>query len=639
MCGICGIALRNGAVDQEDIHRMNSMLCHRGPDNEGYYIGSSIGLGHRRLSIIDLVTGQQPMFNERRNLCIVFNGEIYNYRVLRDELLTRGHEFSTKSDTEVIIHLYEDRGVECLHSLRGMFAFAIWNEDTKELFLARDRVGKKPLYYAVIPRGILFASEMKSLMVHPWISREIDFEGLIGFLGNKYVPEPRTILRDVSKLEAGHFLSWKNGQTTIRRYWNLAYEPKLPISEEEAIEEIRHRLDEAVKVRLESDVPLGCLLSGGVDSSSVVAFMRRHVGGDLKTFSIGFEEEEYNELPLARHVAEKFETQHEELIVKPNAVDILPRLVWHFDEPYADSSALATYYVAEMTRRSVTVALNGDGGDESFLGYTRYIPSNEIDVMSKWRRIPRFLRRLVVQPAASGAFHLFPLSPLLQRLYFGNSFSLLGPQEVYIRGMTLFHDQMGKLLCGPAIPRNLWENNTTSSLLSYMENGSTLSYADQIVRTDVHTYLPGDLLVKMDRMTMAHSLEARSPFLDHTIMEYAAILPLAIKFKDSTLKYILKKALRGIVPDEILDGRKHGFSVPIVRWFKRELKQFSEDVLLSPEMYRRGFLNQRYVRQLLREHQSERRAYHHHIWALLNFELWCKTFLDRASIESGPISL
>ncbi len=639
MCGICGIAIRDGVVAEEDLRRMNKLLRHRGPDEEGYYLGPNIGLAHRRLSVIDLATGQQPMYNERRNLCIVFNGEIYNYRELRSDLCARGYKFVTNSDTEVILRLYEDRGTDCLSSLRGMFAFAIWNEEAQMLFLARDRIGKKPLYYAETGRGLLFASEMKALMTHPWISREIDEEGFEAFLANMYVPEPKTILRGVSKLEAGSFLLWNKDKTVKRRYWDLRYEPKQPVSEEEAVEKVRYLLEDAVKVRLESEVPMGCLLSGGVDSASVVAMMRRHVGGDLHTFSIGFEEEEYNELPLARRVAERFETKHEELIVKPNAVDVLPKLVWHFDEPFGDSSAVPTYYVAEMARRNVTVVLNGDGGDESFFGYTRYLPPAEDDMMAGWRRIPYFLRRFAVQPVASGVFHLFPRSSATQRLNFGNQFSMLGPQEAYVRGGTLFHDQMRMLLIGSAISGKARRSDSESPALRYMKDGAALSFADQMVRSDALTYLPGDLLVKMDRMTMAHSLEARAPYLDHLLMEYAATLPVEIKFKNAQLKYLLKKALRGIVPDEILDAKKRGFTAPIECWLQRDLKRFSEEILLSPEARRRGLLDLRYVKQLLKEHQSRRRAYHHHIWALLNFEVWCRTFLDRTDFSTGPISL
>jgi asparagine synthase (glutamine-hydrolysing) len=366
--------------------------------------------------------------------------------------------------------------------------------------------------------------------------------------------------------------------------------------------------------------------------------MRRHVTGDLRTFSVGFEEKEYNELRLAKLVAERFGTKHEELIVKPSAVKVLSKLVWHFDEPFGDCSAVPTYYVSQMARRGVTVALNGDGGDESFLGYRRYVASTEADVMSKWRRIPRLLRQVAIQPAASGLFHLFPFSPGLQRLYFGNSFSLLSPKEIWTQ-RSLFHDQMKKLLCGPSMDSDFWRRDSICSFAQCMKDGATLLHPEQMVRADVLTYLPGDLLVKMDRMTMANSLEARSPFLDHKLMEYAARLPLGIKFKDSTPKYILKKALMGVLPNEILFRKKHGFTPPIASWLKGDLKRFSEDVLLSPETRRRGLFNTRYVRQLLREHGSGRRTYHHHIWALLNLEVWCRTFLDRIDITAGPIVL
>jgi len=639
MCGICGIVIKDGLVPAEDLHRMNSLLRHRGPNEEGYHLGSRVGLAHRRLSIIDLSTGQQPIYNERRSLCIVFNGEIYNYRELRKGLLVRGHRFTTNSDTEVILHLFEDKESDCLRFLRGMFAFAIWNEDTGELFLARDRIGKKPLYYAEIPQGIIFASEMKALLMHPRISRQVDFHGLFNFFTFSYIPAPGTILRGVSKLEPGHFLLWKDGRIIKRRYWTLDYEPKLRVSEEEAIEGIRDRLDDAVAVRLESEVPLGCLLSGGVDSAAVTANMRRHVTGDLYTFSIGFEEEDYNELALARLVAERFETRQEELIVKPNAVEVLPKIVWHFDEPFGDFSAIPTYYVAQMARKKVTVVLNGDGGDESFFGYTRYLPESAADVMSKWKMIPSFLRRFLIGPSARGIHNVFPYSTVLQRLYFGNQFSLMGPDETYVYGMLLFRPQMMRLIGGEAVPKDLCEKDYPSYMLDYMKEGSSLSFQDKMMRNDVMTYLPGDLLVKMDRMTMAHGLEARSPFLDHILMEYAARLPTEVKFKDFSLKSLLKKALRGVVPDQILAGKKRGFTPPIELWLKQDLQSFSKEILLSPETITRGLVNHRYVRQLLREHEIGRRAYHHQIWALLNLEIWCRTFLDRTDLSTGPITI
>jgi asparagine synthase (glutamine-hydrolysing) len=639
MCGICGIAISEGVVPVDDLHRMNTLLRHRGPDEEGYHLGSHVGLAHRRLSIIDLSTGQQPIYNERRNLCIVFNGEIYNYRELKKDLLANGHKFTTNSDTEVILHLFEDKETDCLRFLRGMFAFAIWNEDSKNLFLARDRVGKKPLYYAEVPHGIIFASEMKSLLVHPKVSRQIDFDGFFNFITLSYIPAPRTILRGVSKLESGHFLIWKDGRIIKHRYWTLDYEPKLKVSEQEAIEGVRDRLDDAVKVRLESEVPLGCLLSGGIDSATVAANMRRHVTGDLHTFSIGFEEEDYNELALARLVAERLETRHEELVVKPNAIEVLPKIVWHFDEPFGDSSAIPTYYVAKMARKRVTVVLNGDGGDESFFGYTRYLPQNTADVMSRWKMIPGFIRRVFIGPLASELHNLFPYSPVFQRLYFGNQFSLMGPNETYVYGMLLFTPQMMKLIGGEAVPKDLRGKDYTSFMSDYMKDGSPLSYYDKMIRNDVMTYLPGDLLVKMDRMTMANSLEARSPFLDHILMEYAARLPIEIKFKDFSLKSLLKNALRGIVPDQILDGKKHGFTLPIERWLKQDLQSFSKEILLSPETLRRGLINHRYVRQIIRDHEIGRRAYHHLIWALLNLEIWCRTFLDRTDLSMGPITM
>ena len=637
MCGICGIIANNGRIDEETLKSMTRILSHRGPDNEGFHVEESAGLGHRRLSIIDLSTGEQPIYNETGSICIVFNGEIYNYRELKKDLQLRGHHFATNSDTEVIIHLFEDKGPECLRDLRGMFALAIWDQEKRELFLARDRVGKKPLYYAQLSNEFIFASELKSILLHPSISRHIDFESLHDFFAYSYIPAPKTILKGIFKLEAAHYLLWKKGTIHKKCYWRLDYQPKQNISEDRAIDRIKHLVDDAVKVRLESEVPLGCLLSGGIDSAATVAMMRRHVAGDLHTFTIGFEDEQYSEIPNAKLIARKFETKHEVFIVRPKAIEILPKLVWHFDEPFGDSSGIATYCVSNMARQKVTVVLNGDGGDESFFGYRRYCPSRENDVMSEWRKIPRTLRANIIHRLVKKLFEAEPNSYILQRFYSGNLHSLLGPQERYIDGLRLFPDHLIKVVAGPAVPINMWLEYSSSFLLDVMQTDASLPFADQMIRTDNLTYLPGDLLVKMDRMSMANSLEARSPFLDHHLMEFVASLPIEIKFNNGKLKYLIKKVLRDIIPNQILDGPKRGFTVPIKRWFRKDLNEYARDILLSRQANERGLVNQRFVRQILKRHESGQRDYHSAIWCMLNFEIWCRTFLDRSDISSGSL--
>ncbi|MFH0793837.1 MAG: asparagine synthase (glutamine-hydrolyzing), partial [bacterium] len=541
------------------------------------------------------------------------------------------------SDTETILHLYEEKGERCVEDLRGMFAFAIWNEKQQELLLARDRVGKKPLFYATTGRAILFASELKSLLAEPNIGRELSLEALHDYLTFQYIPAPDTIFEQINKLPPAHTLLWRQGNLHIRRYWQLEYEPKLNISEEEACERIRAEIDEAVRIRLESEVPLGCLLSGGIDSSAVVAFMRRHISGPLRTFSIGFEEKTHNELPFARVVAEKFETVHEEFIVRPNAIEVLPKLVWHFDEPYCDSSALPSYYVAEITRRHVTVALNGDGGDESFAGYSRYEGRS---IVNRYLRIPTALRRWAVGPTARLLGALFPESTKVEKLNYLNEFSLLSPDRLYAQYMIIFRDYQKPLLYAPQLQWLVQSRDSIQTLLDAYNRESVKTEIDRKLYCDITTYLPGDLLVKMDRMTMAHSLEGRSPFLDHKLMEFAARIPAELKFKGGTLKYILKKALEPILPhEEVLYRPKQGFGVPLTDWFQKDLQGFLREVLLSDEARKRGFFRPRFVRKLIDDHVSGQQNHHHRLWSLLCFEIWCRSFLDRPDPTAGPIRL
>lgn len=640
MCGICGIISSGEPVNLKILKSMTRLLHHRGPDDEGYHYEPNAGLGHRRLSIIDIATGKQPIYNERGNLSIVFNGEIYNYRELKSDLIKQGHQFRTNSDTETILHLYEEHGPTCLNYLRGMFSLAIWDSNSQELFLARDRVGKKPLYYSRNSQYFLFASEMKSLLAFPNLPRQIDYESVYLYLSYGYIPAPNTILKNIYKLEAGSYLLLKNGRLEKSRYWNLSYQINSQISEEESIERVRYLLDDAVKVRLESEVPLGCLLSGGIDSSANVAFMRKHIPGDLHTFTIGFEEDDYDESSNARLIAQKFNTKHEELIIKPDAIQVLPQLVWHFDEPLFDSSAVATYYVSQMARKHVSVVLTGDGGDESFFGYARYSPSQEDDFMTKWKKIPKSLRRFLFKPLSKRLFKTFPNSPFTQRVLLGNQFSLLSDIDLYAHNMKLFHDDIiATLLAGSSFPSDVVLNSPPNLFFQAMQETPHLSYENQVIRADNLIYLPYDLLVKIDRMSMANSLEARSPFLDHHLMEFAASLPLDIRFKNNNLKYLLKKVLRGIVPDSILDGKKRGFTVPIKKWFRDEkLNMFAKEVLLSSRTVSRGIIKPNFTEQLLQEHALGNRNYHMAIWALINLEMWFRTFVDRNDITTGPIS-
>ena len=636
MCGICGKILKNpdGSVSREQVKAMNDLQHHRGPDEDGYYINGHVGLGHKRLSIIDLAGGSQPITNEDDSCVIVYNGEVYNFRELRENLEKKGHKFKTHSDTEVILHLYEEHGEECVNFLRGMFAFAIWDANRKQCFVARDRVGQKPIFYAELPDCFIFASELKALLMEPSFKREINYEALHYYLTFQYVPAPMTIFKAAKKLEPGHCLIFKDGAVNTRQYWDLKYVPKTDISEAEALEKTEAMIDESVRVRLISEVPLGCFLSGGIDSSAVVAFMRRHIQGELKTFSIGFEEQSHNELPYARQVAKMFDTKHEDFIVKPDAIDVLPKLAWHFDEPYADSSALPTYYVSKMTRKYVTVALNGDGGDESFIGYERYVG---LPKLRQYMAIPKPLR-LMAQPVFKALFNMFPNQALMEKLHYANTFSLYDEGRLYLQMMTIFRDYQRANMYSPRL-KHLMKTDPYEYPLGFYYDELAESSVESKVRSDIKTYLNGALLPKVDKTTMANSLEGRAPFLDHKVMEYAASLPTELKFGDGTLKYHLKKVLDGILPHDLLWRKKQGFGVPVGEWFKKDLYEFTRDILLSDKAASRDLFDMKYIRKILEDHKNERQNHHHRIWALLCLELWFMTFMDRSDISSGHLEL
>jgi asparagine synthase (glutamine-hydrolysing) len=633
MCGICGKLNFDGQpVDETLIRRMEDVLFHRGPDGRGSYVEGSIGLGHRRLSIIDLSTGDQPMSNEDGSIWIVFNGEIYNFPELTRELQARGHRFKSRSDTEAIVHLYEEYGAGCVKKLRGMFAFALWDERERRLLLARDRAGKKPLFYRLTADSLAFASEIKAILQDPAVPRELDVQAMHDYLTYQYVPPPATIFKGINKLPPAHTLVWEKGQVRIERYWDLYYTPKLAISEEEAAQHLRELLREAVRMRLISDVPLGALLSGGIDSSFVVALMAELMDQPVQTFSIGFAEQDFDELPYARIVAERFATDHHEFIVRPDALEVLPELIWRFDEPFADSSALPTYYVSKITRQHVTVALNGDGGDESFAGYPRYLGFR---IVRLYQLLPRPLRERLIGGVLA-ALPTLTARPgfwyLLARL---NEISLASEAGLYAQSVIFFNDNRKLALYSPALRDELQARDSLDYILHYFGDDQATEFVDQMLYSDVMTYLPGALLVKMDRMTMAHSLEGRSPFLDHELMEFAASLPADFKLRGRTLKYLLKQAGEGILPPEILHRAKQGFSVPLNYWFRGELRGFLQEVFAAPRLVAEGYFNGETLARFLREHLEGRADHSHRIWALLCLELWYRMFIDGSMKYGG----
>ena len=635
VCGIAGKLYLDlcQTPDRELMNRMTAALLHRGPDDEGVWIGEGVGLGSRRLAILDLSDrAHQPMTNEDGTLWIVFNGEVYNFPTLRQELVDRGHVFRSRGDTETILHLYEDEGVNCLGRLRGMFAFAIWDTKRRTLFVARDRLGKKPLHYWADDKTLLFASEPRAILQDPAVPVEPDAQGIHRFLTYGYVPGPYSAFRGMRKLPPAHYLLVERGRPSLHRYWSLHYQPKRRAAEGELAEELLAHLEEAVRLRLVSDVPLGAFLSGGIDSSAVVALMRKLVSGRLRTFSIGFDSPEYDELPYARQVARLFETDHHEFVVRHDAAAMLPRLVWHYNEPFADSSALPSFALCEQARQVVKVALNGDGGDEAFLGYDRYLAV----ALSGWYDwIPTAVRR-----AAARGVGLLPGGSPKSALYRARRFAealALEPRRRYARWLTLLTAQQKEELYTDDFLAQVGGADPLDLLEAAYDASDAACFLEAAVHSDVQLYLPDDLLVKMDIASMAHSLEVRSPFLDHRVMEFAASLPRSLKLKGCTQKFLLKKVLRGVLPDAVLRRPKMGFGVPIDHWLRGDLREMAYDVLLDERARQRGYFRPQTVRRYLDEHVQRRAHHHFRLWGLLVLELWHRMFIDQPPSLEPPV--
>ncbi|MGA1864193.1 MAG: asparagine synthase (glutamine-hydrolyzing) [bacterium] len=630
MCGICGGVLSDSkrTMHESLLKDMMDQLIHRGPDSEGTYCDGPVGLGHRRLSIIDLSPlGRQPMSNEDGSLYLVVNGEIYNHKTLRKELEAKGHNFRSKSDSEVVLHLYEEMREDLLSHLFGMFSLALWDGRNKRLFLARDRVGKKPLFYSITNTGIFFGSEIKALLKCPDVRREINLEALHHYLTFEYVPHPLTIYKGIKKLPPAHYLIWENGNLQIKRYWDLHYNNKHSNASFQSLKsEFLDRFEDAVRIRMMSDVPLGAFLSGGIDSSATVAMMSRLSNTPVKTFSIGFDDHAYNELSFARRVAQIFKTEHHEFIVKPNATEILPKLIWHYDEPYADSSAIPTYYLAKMTRSEVTVALNGDGGDESFAGYERYLADYLAGIYTRlpgWTG-PYFIKKLINSLPCDYRYKGY-----IRRLKrFVNALDDK-PERRYCRWICFFDNNAKGKIYTHDFASKLKDSDSYSYIEEWYEKAKADTFLDRTLYVDVHTYLPDDLMVKVDIATMAHSLEARSPFLDHRLMEFAASLPHNFKLRGWQTKYFLKKAFEGLLPKEILNRPKMGFGVPLDIWFRTDLKDMAYDILLSRRSIDRGYFRQEEIQNLLDAHSQKKADNSYRIWALLILELWHLNFIDK----------
>ncbi|MDH4037836.1 MAG: asparagine synthase (glutamine-hydrolyzing) [Candidatus Krumholzibacteria bacterium] len=621
MCGIAGIVnARAGVrVSEGELRAMCDAIRHRGPDDAGYHLDGGVGLGMRRLSIIDVAGGHQPIFNEDRSKVIVYNGEIYNHRDVRAELEKRGHRYTTRTDTESILHAYEEYGDACVTHLRGMFGIAIWDTTRQRLFLARDRLGKKPLYYTH-PSGpagrLAFASEVKALLTLPGVERRVDAQALADYAAWGYVPDPLSIYRGIAKLPPAHYLVYEGGEVRVQKYWDVDYSTAGEQDEVQVVDRVLDLLDDAVRMRLMSDVPLGAFLSGGTDSSVVVALMARHTPGRVKTFSIGFDEAQYNELPYARRVAEHFGTEHHEEVVRPDAERDVLALVRQFDEPFSDSSMIPTYYVSRLARRHVTVALSGDGGDELFAGYLRYLDAPEVRAAN---RVPAVLRDAILGPVTgampAGARGIDRLRNLMG-----------GADDQYVRHMsggisrTLHEVFEADFLRGIEDPARV-----AAPFLASVRDADPLSRRQYL---DTHTYLPGDILTKVDRASMMVSLEARAPLLDHVLAEFAATIPVGLRMKGMTTKYILKKVAERLMPAELVHRPKMGFAVPVAFWLRKEWAARSDDLVRGERALARGTFRQEYLNRIMDEHRAGKRDNSAMIWRLMILELWYREWVD-----------
>jgi asparagine synthase (glutamine-hydrolysing) len=627
MCGIAGFAdvaapgSRTLDADRTRVKSMCDVMRHRGPDDDGFYVEPGVALGMRRLSIIDLSTGHQPIHNEDETVWVVFNGEIYNYRELRHELEACGHRFYTSSDTETIVHGYEEWGEAVFSRLRGMFGIAVWDTRTRTLLVARDRAGIKPLYYARAAGRLFFGSEAKCVLVNPEIDRSLDATALDHYLAYQYTPREGSIFRGVQKLRAGHYLKVADGTVSVHQYWSLPVDRTFDGDERDALAELRSILGEAVRSHMVADVPLGAFLSGGIDSSLVVALMAAASERPVKTFSIGFEEAGYDELPHARRVAAHLGTEHHEFVVKPDALGILDRVVWHFDEPFADPSAIPTWYVSEMARRHVTVVLSGDGGDELFGGYTRYLPHPRV---ASFDRLAPGVGRAVAAATWRALPHGTRGKNFLRHV-------ARNPQGRYVDSVTFYHLDERAALLSPAVRAELRGWDAEAYFSRPFARLAHLPLKAQLMAFDFETYLAEDCLVKVDRMSMAHSIESRVPLLDHLVIEFAASLPAALKMPGDRLKHLLKELAFSLVPKEILDRPKQGFAVPIGNWFRGEMREAFGDILGSPLTRQRGYFNYAFVDKVLADHLAGRRNHSWHLWMLLIFELWHRQYVDQFS--------
>jgi asparagine synthase (glutamine-hydrolysing) len=640
MCGIYGILNfdRPERLSDSILAAMGGVIAHRGPDDFGHYLGRGVGLGMRRLSIIDVSGGHQPISNEDESVWIVLNGEIYNFQTLREELESKGHRFRTRTDTEVIVHLYEQEGLDFLKRLRGMFGLALWDAQRERLVLGRDRIGEKPLYIRREPGRLLFASEMKAILQVEDVPRRLNFAALQEYLALGYVPAPLCLLEGIEKLLPGHYLVAERGRTEIREYWDVPFGRPEKHSEQEWIEQIRAKLQEAVKLQLVSDVPLGAFLSGGVDSSTIVAIMAGLTGRPVKTYSIGYEGEHsyYNELPYAGVVAKAFNTDHHEIVVKPVVSELLPKLIWHMDEPIADSACLTTYLVSKLARESVTVILSGVGGDELFGGYRRYLGNS---LMRYYGLVPAVMRRKWL-PALLARIPQDRHSAWKDYARYAAAFvksAQLDPASRYMGYVTLFAPQVQQeLLQHQSLADSDVPNLAVATLQSYFSRCTDPDSLNRILYADLKTSLPDDLLAMTDRMSMAASVECRAPLVDYELVELLARMPSSFKVRGFNLKYLMKKAVAPWLPPGILERKKRGFGAPMGAWLRKDLQPVVSELLSEEQVRRRGLFQWPTIQRMIGDHFAEQRDYTDHLFALIMLELWSRIYLDGQDWRSAP---
>lgn len=649
MCGIAGAVWNqpDAAIDRTVLSNMTTAIQHRGPDDVGMFFSSELegnsspsqcALGHRRLSIIDLSGGHQPLSNEDGTIWTVFNGEIYNYRELRDDLISRGHRFATSSDTEVIVHLYEELGHRCVEKMRGMFAFAVWDNRHGRLLLARDRMGQKPLVYHNTGTQLLFASELKALLQAPGVNRQVNPKSIDLFLTYQYVPHPHSIFEGIHKLPPAHVAVWEAGELTVSRYWEAPYSavPTNPMSEHDWRNELRATLTEAVRLRMRSDVPIGAFLSGGVDSTIIAGLMQSLSGRPIHTFSIGFPVKEYDERSYARQAAAHLKTEHHEYLVEPSALGMLPKLIWHYDEPFGDSSAIPTMYLSDVTRQIVKVSLSGDGGDELFAGYSRYqavhlagradwlpAPLKSLLGWRLWQKIPTSTRQ-----GAWGRRGKRFIEALSQ-----------SPERRYLRWIGIFDQQLRNELYTAEFTNHLAGFDSGYLILDAYQQCPQRDFVTRTTSVDVQTYLPCDILTKVDIASMAYGLEARSPFMDHRVAELAAHMPIELKFQPGRGKKILIETFSDLLPASIQNRPKMGFGVPIDHWMRNEYRDMLRDLLLSERSLQRGYFRKEAIERLINEHLTQRWDHAYRLWNLLCLELWHRIYVDAPPPLTAPTTL